>query len=84
MQLSSGEAHWRRRGGAEVGRRRKLELLLEGIPRAASSCEGCAGMRFIMCMDCSGSCKVLDEEQKKMVKCGVCNENGLLHCPICC
>ncbi|URE11855.1 Glutaredoxin [Musa troglodytarum] len=62
----------------------KLELLLEGIPRAASSCEGCAGMRFIMCMDCSGSCKVLDEEQKKMVKCGVCNENGLLHCPICC
>ncbi|CAL9762997.1 unnamed protein product [Musa acuminata subsp. burmannicoides] len=62
----------------------KLELLLEGIPRAASSCEGCAGLRFIMCMDCSGSCKVLDEEQKKMVKCGVCNENGLIHCPICC
>ncbi|RRT74507.1 hypothetical protein B296_00003754 [Ensete ventricosum] len=62
----------------------KLELLLEGIPRAASSCEGCSGLRFIMCMDCSGSCKVLDEAQKKMVKCGVCNENGLIHCPICC
>lgn len=62
----------------------KLRLLLDGIPKAELWCEGCGGMRFVMCMECSGSCKVLDEEQKKMVKCGQCNENGLIHCPICC
>ncbi|WOL02293.1 hypothetical protein Cni_G11012 [Canna indica] len=62
----------------------KLELLLEGLPRATVSCEGCWGVRFVMCMNCNGSCKMLDEEQNKMVKCGACNENGLIHCPICC
>ncbi|OVA06022.1 Glutaredoxin [Macleaya cordata] len=62
----------------------KLGILFDGIARASGGCEGCAGVRFVMCMDCSGSCKVLDEEQKKMVKCGECNENGLIQCPICC
>ncbi|KAJ0976719.1 hypothetical protein J5N97_012193 [Dioscorea zingiberensis] len=62
----------------------KLGLLLEGMPKAALWCEGCGGMRFVMCMECSGSCKVLDEEQRKMVRCGECNENGLIHCPLCC
>ncbi|XP_074576253.1 uncharacterized protein LOC141832769 [Curcuma longa] len=60
----------------------KLELLLEGLPSAAKWCEGCGGLRFVMCMDCNGSCKVLDS-QKNKVKCGECNENGLIHCPIC-
>ncbi|KAL5742194.1 hypothetical protein ACOSP7_028926 [Xanthoceras sorbifolium] len=63
----------------------KLEMLFEGIPRAVGGgCQGCAGVRFVMCMDCNGSCKVLDAEQKKMVRCGECNENGLIQCPICC
>ncbi|GAV66900.1 Glutaredoxin domain-containing protein [Cephalotus follicularis] len=62
----------------------KLGLLFEGIRSAISLCEGCAGMRFMMCMECNGSCKVLDEEQKKMVRCEECNENGLIQCPICC
>ncbi|XP_009336960.2 uncharacterized protein At5g39865-like [Pyrus x bretschneideri] len=62
----------------------KLGILFNGIPRAVMGCKGCAGMRFVMCMVCNGSCKVLDELQKKMVKCGECNENGLIHCPICC
>lgn len=62
----------------------KLSILFDGIPRALGGCEGCAGVRFVMCMNCSGSCKVLDEEQKKMVRCGHCNENGLIQCPICC
>ncbi|XP_068340103.1 uncharacterized protein At3g28850-like [Pyrus communis] len=62
----------------------KLGILFDGIPRAVMGCKGCAGMRFVMCMVCNGSCKVLDELQKKMVKCGECNENGLIHCPICC
>ncbi|KAF5737443.1 hypothetical protein HS088_TW13G00324 [Tripterygium wilfordii] len=62
----------------------KLEILFEGIARAvAGGCEGCAGMRFVMCTDCNGSCKVLDNEQKKTLRCGECNENGLIHCPLC-
>ncbi|KAA8518570.1 hypothetical protein F0562_016044 [Nyssa sinensis] len=35
-----------------------------------ASCDGCAGVRFIMCLDCNGSCKVLDEDGKKKVRCG--------------
>ncbi|CAN6716997.1 unnamed protein product [Malus baccata var. baccata] len=62
----------------------KLGVLFDGIPRAVMGCKGCAGMRFVMCMVCNGSCKVLDELRKRMVKCGECNENGLIHCPICC
>ncbi|KAG1331035.1 hypothetical protein COCNU_02G010030 [Cocos nucifera] len=61
-------------GGAEevlmLEEEGKLGLLLEGIPRAeVEVCrKGCGGMRFVMCMDCNGSCKVLDREQKKMVR----------------
>ncbi|XP_059665350.1 uncharacterized protein At3g28850 [Cornus florida] len=63
----------------------KLGILFRGIPRALTrGCEGCAGVRFVMCMDCSGSCKVLDEDGKNTVRCGECNENGLIQCPICC
>ncbi|KAE8651090.1 uncharacterized protein At3g28850 [Cucumis sativus] len=62
----------------------KLGVLFEGIPTAAGSgCEGCGGMRFVMCLDCNGSCKVLDQTKKKTTKCGECNENGLIRCPIC-
>ncbi|XP_068660297.1 uncharacterized protein At3g28850-like [Aristolochia californica] len=61
-----------------------LKLLFEGIPPALEWCKGCGGVRFLMCMDCSGSCKILDEEGKKSVKCGHCNENGLIQCPVCC
>ncbi|XP_052174798.1 uncharacterized protein At3g28850-like [Diospyros lotus] len=63
----------------------KLGILFDGIPRAAAGCDGCAGFRFVMCMECSGSCKVLDSRDgKKTVRCGECNENGLIQCPICC
>ncbi|XVF07661.1 hypothetical protein REPUB_Repub06bG0158900 [Reevesia pubescens] len=61
----------------------KLEILFDGIPIAIPRCERCAGVRFVMCTECNGSCKVLDGEQKKM-RCGECNENGLIQCPICC
>ncbi|KAG6479936.1 hypothetical protein ZIOFF_063413 [Zingiber officinale] len=75
-------------GGAEevlkLEEEGKLGPLLEELPRATVACEACAGVRFVMCMDCRGSCKVLDEEQKKIAKCKECNENGLIHCPICC
>lgn len=74
-------------GGAEevvkLEEEGKLGAFFFGIPRAFGSCEGCAGFRFVMCVGCNGSCKVLDEQQKKMVRCGQCNENGLVHCPLC-
>ncbi|PKA66828.1 Uncharacterized protein AXF42_Ash003485 [Apostasia shenzhenica] len=62
----------------------ELEVLMEGIPRAARSCGGCGGVRFVMCKECNGSCKVRDEVKKKTVRCGGCNENGLVYCPLCC
>lgn len=76
-------------GAAEVMRldeEGKLGILLDGIPRAGPGerCVGCAGIRFIMCVECSGSCKVLGEDGMKSVKCGNCNENGLIQCPLCC
>ncbi|KAG6580704.1 hypothetical protein SDJN03_20706, partial [Cucurbita argyrosperma subsp. sororia] len=75
-------------GGAEevlkLEEEGKLGLLFEGIPTATGgSCEGCGGVRFVMCVDCNGSCKVLDQTKKKTTKCGECNENGLIQCPIC-
>ncbi|KAK4755216.1 hypothetical protein SAY87_008973 [Trapa incisa] len=62
----------------------KLGVLFDGMPRASmGACDGCGGIRFVMCMECNGSCKVLGEDKKKVLKCGECNENGLIHCPIC-
>ncbi|KAM7270094.1 hypothetical protein ACFE04_029308 [Oxalis oulophora] len=63
----------------------KLGVLFRGIPVAVGGgCKGCGGVRFVMCRMCNGSCKVLGEEKKKMVKCDECNENGLIQCPVCC
>lgn len=75
-------------GGAEVMAKMeeesKLGILFAGIPRAAAACIGCAGVRFVMCKGCSGSCKVMKKDGKKKVRCGDCNENGLIQCPVCC
>ncbi|KAE8729299.1 hypothetical protein F3Y22_tig00003721pilonHSYRG00085 [Hibiscus syriacus] len=62
----------------------KLEMLFEGIPMSVTGCKGCGGVRFVMCKQCNGSCKVLDKELKKKIQCVECNENGLIRCPICC
>ncbi|KAF8118877.1 hypothetical protein N665_0002s0179 [Sinapis alba] len=64
----------------------KLGILLECMPKqrlGGGCCCGCGGMRFVMCDVCNGSCKVMDVEKKNTVKCLVCNENGLVLCPIC-
>ncbi|KAH7513717.1 hypothetical protein FEM48_Zijuj11G0010800 [Ziziphus jujuba var. spinosa] len=45
-------------------------------------CEGCGGARFVPCLECGGSCKVVVDGDKKQ-RCSVCNENGLVHCPAC-
>ncbi|XP_071704520.1 uncharacterized protein At5g39865-like [Rutidosis leptorrhynchoides] len=68
--------------------------LLEGLPKSKGGhvCEGCGGVRFLPCFKCNGSCKMvvdLKEEggakwrNRVVVRCGDCNENGLVHCPIC-
>ncbi|RCV04438.1 hypothetical protein SETIT_1G001800v2 [Setaria italica] len=94
-------------GGAEevlrLDEQGLLAPLLEGLPRArggAYCCDGCGGMRFLPCFDCSGSRKVavavptVPQPTTKgsncrrrtttvVVRCGECNENGLVLCPIC-
>ncbi|KAK2655352.1 hypothetical protein Ddye_008404 [Dipteronia dyeriana] len=68
-----------------------LTKLLEGIPPSLSNCpcNGCANIRFVVCFNCNGCCKVfkdgdIDNDEILYVRCPDCNENGLLKCPICC
>ncbi|XP_020213012.1 uncharacterized protein At5g39865 [Cajanus cajan] len=75
-------------GGAEevvkLEEEGKLGVLFEGLPpKALEECGGCGGVRFVMCVECNGSCKVLDGNGKKTLRCGQCNENGLVQCPLC-
>lgn len=44
-------------------------------------CEGCGGARFVPCLECGGSCKLIVGDEKE--RCPKCNENGLVHCPLC-
>ncbi|TVU33715.1 hypothetical protein EJB05_25548, partial [Eragrostis curvula] len=75
-----------------------LAPLLDGLPKARGgnySCDGCGGMRFLPCFDCSGSRKMAVPLPKDhhgrcsrrkslvVVRCRECNENGLVLCPIC-
>lgn len=51
-------------------------------------CGGCGGFRFVLCFECNGSRKVLLEDDDDdgvdvVVRCGLCNENGLVQCPVC-
>ncbi|KAL5739869.1 hypothetical protein ACOSQ2_029049 [Xanthoceras sorbifolium] len=67
----------------------KLKKLLEGIPPSLSNspCNGCGNFRFVVCLNCNGSCKVFrdgDNNDELYVRCPDCNENGLIKCPICC
>lgn len=57
------------RGGKKEGGRR--------------DCESCGNARFIPCLECNGSCKVVGEDGKEVVRCCNCNENGLMLCPFC-
>lgn len=62
----------------------KLGELLRDLPTHSlkKSCEGCGGVRFVPCFECSGSCKVVTEFNE-VTRCLTCNENGLARCPIC-
>jgi glutaredoxin domain-containing cysteine-rich protein 1 len=76
-------------GGAEavlvLHEQGKFRPLFEGVPidRSNGACEGCAGVRFVVCSNCSGSHKILSNEGESNM-CPECNENGLIICPICC
>ncbi|KAI3707151.1 hypothetical protein L6452_25415 [Arctium lappa] len=74
----------------------RLGRLLEDLPKSKAGfvCDGCGGVRFLPCFTCNGSCKVVVVDRNKeeiggerrkrvVVRCGTCNENGLVHCPIC-
>ncbi|KAF5190471.1 Glutaredoxin domain-containing cysteine-rich protein [Thalictrum thalictroides] len=79
-------------GGADVvvglHEQGKLLQLLEGLPRdeTTSPCNGCGGIRFILCYNCNGSQKVTAGEGNDVlsIQCTQCNENGLIICPMCC
>ncbi|KAF1898124.1 hypothetical protein Lal_00032889 [Lupinus albus] len=66
-----------------------LGKLLEGIPidNSDCSCIGCSNIRFVICSNCCGSCKVFTNNRitndECFIKCPECNENGLVKCPIC-
>lgn len=71
-------------GGADevvtLNEQGKLKLLLQGIPAVDVSngpCEGCGGVRFVVCFKCNGSHRIVSD------KCLHCNENGLIICPLC-
>ncbi|KAI4385790.1 hypothetical protein MLD38_003784 [Melastoma candidum] len=76
-------------GGAEevlsLHERSKLRPLFEGIvklDKTGRRCDRCAGMRFVLCSECSGSHRIVDDNGYSS-KCGACNENGLIVCPMC-
>ncbi|KAH6778740.1 hypothetical protein C2S52_009977 [Perilla frutescens var. hirtella] len=66
-----------------------IAKLIQGLPKLAGECvcEGCGGVGFLPCFSCHGSCKVVVgvgvKKRSVVVKCGDCNENGLVLCPIC-
>ncbi|KAI3705278.1 hypothetical protein L1987_75513 [Smallanthus sonchifolius] len=77
-------------GGAEevlrLHEQGKFLPLLAGIPLNTweGPCEGCAGIRFVVCFSCRGSRKVDSGDVRLPEKCKECNENGLIICPFCC
>lgn len=79
-------------GGADVIKQLhetgQLAKLLKGLPARAIGpwqvCDACGDVRFIPCANCSGSKKVFDEDEDRLIRCPDCNENGLIRCPTCC
>ncbi|XP_062190734.1 uncharacterized protein At5g39865-like [Phragmites australis] len=64
----------------------QLRRLLEGAAGQdpAFVCDACGGVRFVPCLSCGGSRKLFLEEEDRVVRCGDCNENGLVRCAKCC
>lgn len=64
----------------KLGKMLSMARMERGVGRLA--CGGCGGARFVPCLECGGSRKVVASGDKKEI-CGKCNENGLIHCPTC-
>ena len=64
----------------------QLRRLLNGAAGQdpAFVCDACGGVRFVPCTGCGGGRKVFVEEEDRVVRCGECNENGLVRCANCC
>ncbi|XP_075520280.1 uncharacterized protein At5g39865-like [Primulina tabacum] len=76
-------------GGADVIKQLleagELIKLTKGLPlRGFQPCSMCDDVRFVPCVNCSGSRKVFDEDEEQTRRCPECNENGLVRCPLCC
>ncbi|XP_027341724.1 glutaredoxin domain-containing cysteine-rich protein CG12206 [Abrus precatorius] len=63
-----------------LGRILNATRVERGVGRQA--CGGCGGARFVPCLDCGGSCKIVVYGGDKE-RCPKCNENGLVLCPAC-
>ena len=60
-----------------------LAKMIEDLPTEwGRVCDVCGDVRFIPCITCSGSRKILSEDNM-IQQCRECNENGLIMCPIC-
>ncbi|KAK8957747.1 hypothetical protein KSP39_PZI000467 [Platanthera zijinensis] len=78
-------------GGAEevlgMHEEGRLMPVLEEMPRDQSGgvkCWRCGGGRFLVCESCHGGRKMYHGGGGVWGDCGLCNENGLVVCPICC
>ncbi|XP_047328922.1 uncharacterized protein At3g28850-like [Impatiens glandulifera] len=77
-------------GGAEevlsLHEQGRLRPLFHGLPedRFEGPCDGCGGIRFVICYNCNGSNKVVAGNDGSPEECPECNENGLNICPYCC
>ncbi|CAK9263998.1 unnamed protein product [Sphagnum jensenii] len=67
----------------EEGLLGELLINLAPQPHPTACCDGCGGIRFVPCPDCSGSCKKISMQHNQITRCPECNENGLIRCPIC-
>ncbi|KAI5655315.1 hypothetical protein M9H77_32502 [Catharanthus roseus] len=65
----------------KLGRILNRARIEKGIGRLG--CEGCGGARFVPCLECGGSCKIVLGDSKERERCPKCNENGLVVCPLC-
>lgn len=63
----------------KLGRILNRARIERGVGRLG--CDGCGGARFVPCLDCGGSCKIVAGDVKE--RCLKCNENGLILCPLC-
>ncbi|XP_004503597.1 uncharacterized protein [Cicer arietinum] len=64
-----------------LGRILNATRVERGVGR--QGCGGCGGVRFVPCLDCGGSCKMVLNNTHQVQRCLKCNENGLVHCPAC-